>query len=59
MTAQVFYEYIGHVFVPQLGKLNAIHVRALITFHIIKSTEALMLKLIFTRHASALRHVSS
>jgi len=28
MTAQVFYEYIGHVFAPKLGKLNAIHVRA-------------------------------
>jgi hypothetical protein len=30
MTTQVFYEYIGHVFAPKLGKLNVIHVRALI-----------------------------
>jgi len=29
-TAQVFYEYTGHVFVPKLGQLNVIHIRALI-----------------------------
>jgi len=30
MTAQVFYEYSGHVFAPKLGQINVIYVRALI-----------------------------